>query len=1181
MANLKAGTLIGGNLIWDAGNLPLRTTNNDLYIRTARVYTTEYKPTYADVGAVNKAGDTMTGNLAITHGNDASIWINAGTNKDTQLYFTEDGKNHGAYIRYAGAESENKTYFGTRQSGVEKHFMEIPRFGGVNFPITPTASSAPTSAGHLTRKDYVDQQVSTKVALGGSTMSGKLTLNYTSSVRVPVGNSSQRGDSARGDFRFNTDEISFEGHDGNEWQPIGSGRVAFTIHTANFTAVRGKGHLVDTRNSGIVVTLPSGVRNSDFVVIGDGSKNASKNPFWVAGFNGDRLLVDRDNCILRFGYFGNKWIIEDGVGETGAIDKGEYVARAGSTMTGDLYLTKKKVSISDAVGPSAQFEAVDGNTKGIFRTSVGDAILGTMVGTDWQGYIKVGPKSGFTYTPTGTEYKVFHQGFKPTAADVNATRADAYVGEGMRQLGGLESKVGDDYLYRYYKICELTDSRSLDTTFDIIVSADKNYAGSTGRYYVNVSRYSGSGDVQGSFHVTINRKHGGPDMIELAVKKETGKTTLWARAKRMWGNMAVQVINRAEDGGKPTWVADGTFVLSNDPILNGTVKMNCGNIYSGDDNAVIYTQNEFFSRVFDSGSRVYCPANKPTADDVGAAPAGYGLGGSAPKFHNRSGFFANASSGEAGYPGNGAGFQSTYNTNRRAQIYMTTGGDVYSRFSLSEGVVDSSTAWAVHYTTLNKPTPAVLGAVSLTADNGMSGILRIKNIADNTIPAADEVKYDGYGMIGNRGTVYLTNASTASNSQVQICIGGRHADNAKFMVYSDKVNTNVDLQERGKRVYSENNKPSAATIGALPLAGGTISGDLKVGSGKFYIDSVQLVGLNSNELRIGDTTRERFIRLEGKDFVVRPAAGVDHRIYHQGFKPTAADVGALPVDSAGYVTTAIETRAERVSMVSDNAAQHFWFKNSVGNERALIWHDSNNNLLQMRVGGASRWVSVDVNGAFSSHNIAGEQGCFWARTAPSGAGGGIIRGDAQAGSWTGWRDRSSAVQLDCANVDAGAVNVWKATKWAAWHVAAMDVHVPGNIAEAQVSMHIGQNNNQFAFKANGQGFASAGWHTGSDSRFKENIKPISSARTSWLDKVCSLNASSFKYKISDKQSIGFIAQDVQKAIPEAISVQIDTTIPEAEREGTERLFIDPMAIIAAQNEAIKELRARLEALENK
>lgn len=104
MANLKAGTLIGGNLIWNAGNMPLRLSNRNLFVNDDEIYTTYKKPTPADVGAVNKAGDTMTGDLnvnaSIRSKTSNSYWMSDGSigtfwRKDgTDLYLmrTLDGK---------------------------------------------------------------------------------------------------------------------------------------------------------------------------------------------------------------------------------------------------------------------------------------------------------------------------------------------------------------------------------------------------------------------------------------------------------------------------------------------------------------------------------------------------------------------------------------------------------------------------------------------------------------------------------------------------------------------------------------------------------------------------------------------------------------------------------------------------------------------------------------------------------------------------------------------------------------------------------------------------------------------------------------------------------------------------------------------------------------------------------
>jgi len=52
-------------------------------------------------------------------------------------------------------------------------------------------------------------------------------------------------------------------------------------------------------------------------------------------------------------------------------------------------------------------------------------------------------------------------------------------------------------------------------------------------------------------------------------------------------------------------------------------------------------------------------------------------------------------------PGNGAGFQSAYASNRRAQLYISTDGTVTSRFSLADTPDTDTTPWNKHYTTAN------------------------------------------------------------------------------------------------------------------------------------------------------------------------------------------------------------------------------------------------------------------------------------------------------------------------------------------------------------------------------------------------------------------------------------------------------------------------------------------------
>jgi hypothetical protein len=98
-----------------------------------------------------------------------------------------------------------------------------------------------------------------------------------------------------------------------------------------------------------------------------------------------------------------------------------------------------------------------------------------------------------------------------------------------------------------------------------------------------------------------------------------------------------------------------------------------------------------------------------------------------------------------------------------------------------------------------------------------------------------------------------------------------------------------------------------------------------------------------------------------------------------------------------------------------------------------------------------------------------------------------------------------------------------------------------------------------------------GYGSPSDVRLKENIKPIESA----LNKVSKLQGVTFDWKKSDsildiKKDVGFIAQDVQKVVPELVRENSDGMLS-MRHQG-----ITPILL-----EAIKELKAEIEDLKKK
>ncbi|EPR7491368.1 hypothetical protein ACU8KK_003596 [Vibrio alginolyticus] len=76
--------------------------------------------------------------------------------------------------------------------------------------------------------------------------------------------------------------------------------------------------------------------------------------------------------------------------------------------------------------------------------------------------------------------------------------------------------------------------------------------------------------------------------------------------------------------------------------------------------------------------------------------------------------------------------------------------------------------------------------------------------AGNNVPSSEQVKLDGYGLIGNRRAVYLTNGSNSSDAYVQIAVGGAHnGGDAKLDLTRSKLSSNVPIEVQGNKVVTE------------------------------------------------------------------------------------------------------------------------------------------------------------------------------------------------------------------------------------------------------------------------------------------------------------------------------------------------------------------------------------------
>ena len=98
----------------------------------------------------------------------------------------------------------------------------------------------------------------------------------------------------------------------------------------------------------------------------------------------------------------------------------------------------------------------------------------------------------------------------------------------------------------------------------------------------------------------------------------------------------------------------------------------------------------------------------------------------------------------------------------------------------------------------------------------------------------------------------------------------------------------------------------------------------------------------------------------------------------------------------------------------------------------------------------------------------------------------------------------------------------------------------------------------------------------SDERLKENIKPLEKS----LDKVCLLQGVEFNFKNNkDKTMIGFIAQDVEKIVPEVVH----TNTGEDDYKSVSYCNVTALLVesIKELREEVKQLKEEIKELKNK
>ena len=299
----------------------------------------------------------------------------------------------------------------------------------------------------------------------------------------------------------------------------------------------------------------------------------------------------------------------------------------------------------------------------------------------------------------------------------------------------------------------------------------------------------------------------------------------------------------------------------------------------------------------------------------------------------------------------------------------------------------------------------------------------------------------------------------------------------------------------------------------------------------------------------------------------------DATSYHWYTERTNGGTGPILFSIAGTLKTASNIQVGGADIEFRRSGnKHLWFRDPGGLELGLMYCDDAGVIRFRGQKQAQTWKLADK----MIHLEAGSVG---------GSDKGLIRGNVSGGSWASWRDRASGIQVDCPQSTDSAHNIWKATHWGKYHIAAMGVHVPsGTIGNALVRLHV--NDTNFDFNAAGDFTAGRNGsfndvYIRSDSRLKINKEELQDGA---LEKVNSLKVYTYdKVKsLSDdtviKREVGIIAQDLEEVLPEAVGIQSteDPEHPEAIKTISNSAV--NALIIKAMQEMDAKYKAQIEAL---
>ena len=421
---------------------------------------------------------------------------------------------------------------------------------------------------------------------------------------------------------------------------------------------------------------------------------------------------------------------------------------------------------------------------------------------------------------------------------------------------------------------------------------------------------------------------------------------------------------------------------------------------------------------------------------------------------------------------------------------------------------------------------------------------------------------DGYVTHLNFG-LYKRGVGTWDGSGMYVATGGFDGSPTEFFLleYGGKI-----THSRGHTFYHTGNKPTAADVGALPVTGGTVSGVLGVTTelhlvGSSAYDMADIVWRAPDGTERGRLWTGGAIGADNSLTWRSGAGGATHKIYHEGNKPTASDVGAAP---AGFGLGGYGTAIGSVLWDTPLRRQSGFFQGSYIEGLPTSPHSWNYVFNQAHGNAAGYFGYLAINFNCSKAWIGGQEG------------------GAQKGPFELVKQGDRFVANNAVGTDYHQCAIEVNGNTAIDSRPGIGFHMAGRFAGM---LHLWEGGD---FRFHTQGLASyAGIITGnvnandvyirSDRRLKKNLVEVRDA----LRKVSSLTAYSYDKKQTleateyDKKEVGLIAQDVEQVLPEAVTRVVDSS----NKDGTEILTLSNSALIALLVGAVKELSEKVKELE--